>query len=71
VGSICIDGLYVFLYLSLYVFSQDVQLCVKSLPNVVLNYRVRDKSFNHMDFLFSEEAHKDAYKMVLSVLKRY
>ena len=53
------------------IYFQDVALCVRSLPNVVLNKRVSDLAFNHIDFFFSEHAIDQVYLPVLKLLQKY
>uniref|UniRef100_A0A6A7G7I7 Gastric triacylglycerol lipase-like n=2 Tax=Hirondellea gigas TaxID=1518452 RepID=A0A6A7G7I7_9CRUS len=51
--------------------AKDVQLCAQSLPNLVLNQRVSDPAFNHIDFFFSERATDLVYKPILQLLRSY
>ena len=44
---------------------------VASLGNVVLNYRVPHKSFNHVDFLFADLAKELVYDRILELLREY
>ncbi len=41
------------------------------LPTIIENYRVPDKDFNHVDFLWALEALELVYQKIFSILKRY
>ncbi len=41
------------------------------LPNIIENYRVPDKDFNHVDFLWALEAPELVYQKIFNILKRY
>ncbi|XP_018019014.1 uncharacterized protein LOC108675500 [Hyalella azteca] len=50
---------------------EDVALCVERLPNVILNYRVPREDFNHLDFIFPEQAAGLVYRPILQLLSWY
>ncbi|XP_066944137.1 lipase lipl-1-like [Macrobrachium rosenbergii] len=50
---------------------RDVQLTVRELGNVVVNHRVQHNSFNHLDFLWAENAAALVYRHILDLLGRY
>ncbi|XP_068205750.1 lipase lipl-4-like isoform X2 [Palaemon carinicauda] len=50
---------------------RDVQQTVRELGNVVVNHRVQHPSFNHLDFLWAENAADLVYRHILNLLDRY
>ncbi|XP_064094356.1 gastric triacylglycerol lipase-like [Macrobrachium nipponense] len=50
---------------------RDVQQTVRELGNVVLNHRVQHNNFNHLDFLWAENAADLVYRHILDLLDRY
>lgn len=47
---------------------QDVLLLKSKLPNVVASYRIDKHLFNHMDFLWGNEARTEVFDFTLEVL---
>ncbi|KAG7173702.1 Lipase 3-like 4, partial [Homarus americanus] len=44
---------------------------VAELPNVVLDYEVPERLFNHVDFIWSEDAHEHVYPTIMKLLYDY
>lgn len=49
---------------------QDVFLFKNKLPNVVASYRIDKHLFNHMDFVWGNEARTEVFDFILEVLNR-
>lgn len=62
---------FVFLNFVYTLYFQDVTQLYRSLPNAIIHYKVPDKSFGHLDFLWAMEAPQILYKRVISIMKRY
>uniref|UniRef100_A0A131YN79 Lysosomal acid lipase/cholesteryl ester hydrolase n=1 Tax=Rhipicephalus appendiculatus TaxID=34631 RepID=A0A131YN79_RHIAP len=49
----------------------DVRHLEKSLPNLVLSYKVPVRGFTHIDFVWSIKAKNHLYRMILYMMQRY
>ncbi|KAF2355466.1 AB-hydrolase lipase domain [Trinorchestia longiramus] len=50
---------------------QDVKRISKQIPNVVKVHQIESKSFNHLDFIFAEQATNLLYDHVIGLLDEY
>lgn len=51
--------------------SVDVIRLFKELPNVFSNWRVRDKTFNHIDFVWAMDAKELVYDYILEYMQYF
>lgn len=50
---------------------QDVRTLSKSLPTMILNYKVNYSKFNHLDYLWGIDAPKLVYEKLISEMEKY
>lgn len=50
---------------------QDVAELSEKLPNLIANMEVVNPLYNHMDFIWAEDAKAQVYDRILEVIKKY
>ncbi|KAJ8675778.1 hypothetical protein QAD02_011564 [Eretmocerus hayati] len=52
-------------------FAKDIQRFYDQIPKKILNYKVQDKNFNHIDFLWAKDVNTLLYSTLLSTMEKY
>ena len=50
---------------------KDVEYLIKGLPNIIKNYKIRFPKFNHVDFLWANDAPKMVFEPIAKILQNF